>query len=105
MTPLPLGSRYQLEERIGEGGLGVVWRGSDVTSGAAYAIKVLRAEYASDPAAVARFVPERTALLRFGISTVVTLHDIIVEGERLALVMDLVADGDLNAHRRRRGGV
>jgi serine/threonine-protein kinase len=104
MTPLRLGSHYQLEERIGEGGLGVVWRGSDTVSGAAYAIKLLRPEHAQDPATVARFVRERTALLRFRHPNVVALHDMIVEGDQLALVMDLVPDGDLATRRKRRGG-
>ncbi|HTR90980.1 MAG TPA: serine/threonine-protein kinase [Trebonia sp.] len=104
MTPLRLGSHYQLEERIGEGGLGVVWRGSDTVTGAACAIKVLRPEHAQDPATVARFVRERTALLRFRHPNVVVLRDMIVEGDQLALVMDLVTDGDLAAHRKRSGG-
>ena len=104
MTPLRLGSHYQLEERIGEGSLGVVWRGSDTLTDAAYAIKLLRPEHAQDPATVARFVRERTALLRFRHPNVVVLHDMIVEGDQLALVMDLVADGDLAAHRKRHGG-
>jgi serine/threonine-protein kinase len=104
MTPLRLGSRYQLEEQMGEGGLGVVWRGSDIWTGAGYAIKMLRPEHAADPATVARFVRERTALLRFRHPNVVVLRDMIMEGDRLALVMDLVADGDLAAHRRRHGG-
>src|SRR5436305_1718240 len=104
MTPLRLGSRYQLDERMGEGGLGVVWRGSDIVSGAGFAIKLLRPERARDEAAVARFVRERTALLRFRHPNVVALHDMIVEGDRLALVMDLIEDGDLAQHRQRRGG-
>ena len=89
---------------MGEGGLGVVWRGSDVVSGEGFAIKLLRPEHARDEAAVARFLRERTALLRFRHPNVVALHDMIVEGDRLALVMDLVEDGDLAAHRQRRGG-
>jgi serine/threonine-protein kinase len=104
MTPLRLGSRYRLDERMGEGGLGVVWRGSDIETGAGFAIKLLRPEHARDPAAVARFIRERTALLRFRHPNVVALHDMIVEGDRLALVMELVEDGDLAAHRERRGG-
>jgi serine/threonine protein kinase, bacterial len=104
MTPLRLGSRYRLDERMGEGGLGVVWRGSDIETGAGFAIKLLRPEYARDQAAVARFIRERAALLRFRHPNVVALHDMIVEGDRLALVMELVADGDLAAHRKRCGG-
>ena len=104
MANLRLGSRYQLEERIGAGGDGVVWRGSDVSTGATYAIKLLRSELARNPAMMARFASERTALLRFRHPHVVLLHDIIVEGERLALVMDYVDGGDLDDLRRRRGG-
>jgi serine/threonine-protein kinase len=104
MTPEQLGSSYVLEERIGEGGLGVVWRGRDTSTGTTYAFKLLRAEYVQDPATVARFVRERTALLRFRHPNVVVLHDMIVERDRLALVMDLIAGGDLGAYRRRRGG-
>jgi hypothetical protein len=105
VTSQPLGSRYLLDDRIGQGGMGVVWRARDRETGAPYAIKVLRAEYAADPASVARFVRERTALIRFRHPNVVTLHDMIVEGEHLALVMDLVAGGDLDAYRQRSGGV
>src|ERR1700748_2907044 len=104
MTPERLGSRYLLEERIGEGGLGGVWRGRDISGGTTEAIKLLRAEYAQDPGTVSRFVRERTALLRFRHPNVVTLHDMIVEGDRLALVMDFIASGDLDAYRRRCGG-
>jgi serine/threonine protein kinase len=68
------------------------------------AIKVLQQEYAADPALVSRFVRERTALLRLRHPNVVTLYDMVVEGECLALVMDLIADGDLAAYQHRRGG-
>ena len=104
MTSQALGSRYLLDDRIGQGGMGVVWRARDRVTGAAHAIKVLRPEYAADPAAVARFVRERTALVRFRHPNVMTLYDMIVEGERLALVMDLVAGGDLDAYRQSGGG-
>lgn len=99
-----LGSRYLLDERIGQGGMGVVWRGRDHGTGAHYAIKVLRPEYAADPASVGRFVRERTALLSLRHPNVVAVHDMIMEGDRLALVMDLISGGDLASHQRRRGG-
>jgi serine/threonine-protein kinase len=99
-----LGSRYLLDDQIGRGGMGVVWRGRDRETGAGYAIKVLRPEFAGDPASVARFVRERTALVRFRHPNVVTLHDMIVEGDQLALVMDLVEGGDLDTCRRLGGG-
>jgi serine/threonine protein kinase, bacterial len=104
MSSQSLGSRYLLDEPIGEGGMGVVWRGRDRETGAQYAIKVLRPEFAADPNAVARFVRERTALVTFRHQNVVAVHDTVVEGNRLALVMDLIHGGDLHAYRKRRGG-
>jgi serine/threonine-protein kinase len=99
-----LGSQYFLNEQIGRGGMGTVWRGQDRTTGASYAIKVLNQSLATDPAAVARFVRERTALMSFRHPHVVTLHDMIVERDTLALVMDLIPGGDLNRLRRDHGG-
>jgi serine/threonine protein kinase, bacterial len=99
VEPQSLGSRYLLEEQIGKGGMGVVWRGRDRVSGTVYAIKVLLPEYAADPSAVARFVRERTALLALRHPNVVALYDMIVEGDRLALVMELVPGGDLSGLR------
>ncbi|GAA2403418.1 hypothetical protein GCM10010191_08810 [Actinomadura vinacea] len=100
----PLGSRYRLDEPIGEGGMGVVWRGHDHASGDVYAIKLLRPELAGDPAALTRFVRERNALIRLRHPGIVAVHDMIVEGDRLALVMDLVRGEDLRGYRLRRGG-
>jgi serine/threonine-protein kinase len=99
-----LGSQYFLHEQIGRGGMGTVWRGEDQTTGASYAIKVLNQSYAADPEAVARFVRERTALISFRHPHVVQLHDMIVERDTLALVMDLIPGGDLNRLRRDHGG-
>ena len=84
--------------------MGVVWRGRDRVGGDVCAIKVLRPEFAADPGAVTRFVRERTALVKFHHPNVVTLRDMIVEGDCLALVMDFIEGGDLGSHRRNGGG-
>src|SRR6201996_10454 len=104
MTPLRIGSHYLLHEQIGQGGMGAVWRAEDVEAGVWRAVKVLRPEYARDQGAVARFVRERNALVALRHPNVVTLHDMIVEGDRLALVMDLLTEGDLDRFRRAHGG-
>ncbi|MEZ4375415.1 MAG: protein kinase, partial [Polyangiaceae bacterium] len=39
-----LGQRYQVEEHLSQGGMGVVYRGRDLVTGDAVAIKVLRAD-------------------------------------------------------------
>ena len=84
--------------------MGVVWRGQDLETGAWVAVKLLRPDYASNPAAVARFVGERNALIRFRHPNVVNLRDMIVEGDRLALVMDLITGGELDMFRQHSGG-
>src|SRR6185437_15232455 len=99
-----LGSHYLLHERIGQGGMGVVWRALDVSTDSWYAIKVLNPDYLRDASAVARFIRERSAMVALRHPNIVSLHDMIVEGERFALVMDLLSDGDLNKCRRDRGG-
>lgn len=104
MAPERIGSHYLLREQIGKGGMGEVWRAEDIETGGWRAIKVLRPEYARDPAAVTRFVRERNALVALQHPNVVTLHGMIVEGERLALVMDLITEGDLGQFRRDHGG-
>jgi serine/threonine protein kinase len=63
VTHQPLGSHYLLHERIGQGGMGVVWRALDVSTDSWYAIKVLNPHYLRDSSAVARFIRERSAMV------------------------------------------
>lgn len=97
-----LGSRYVLEEQIGRGATGRVWRGRD-DQGTRYAIKVLKDDLASDPAVVQRFVQERSILTGVDHPGLVRVHDLVVEGETLAIVLDLVEGGDLRSMLTRRG--
>ncbi len=96
----PLGSRYRIGASIGRGGMGEVFLGED-DNGEIYAIKVLRPELAHDPEMVTRFVFERNALLRLRGPHVVAVHDLVIEGDDLAIVMELVPGGDLRQLVRR----
>lgn len=89
-----LGASYRFGERVGSGAVGDVWT---VTSadGETFAAKVLRPEHADDPALVERFVRERSVLLGLLDPRIVTVRDMVVEGARLAIVMDYVAGGSL----------
>ncbi|MGW6918873.1 protein kinase domain-containing protein [Kitasatospora sp. NPDC054939] len=107
----PVGSKYVLEETLGRGATGTVWRGrvrGDVVvpgsePGQAVAIKVLREELATDPDIVTRFLRERSLLLRLTHPNIVRVRDLVVEGELLALVMDLIDGPDLSRHLRENG--
>ncbi|MFJ2579809.1 protein kinase [Kitasatospora aureofaciens] len=107
----PVGSKYLLEETLGRGATGTVWRGCvrpDVEvpgsePGQLVAIKVLREELAADPDVVMRFLRERSLLLRLTHPNIVRIRDLVVEGELLALVMDLVEGPDLARYLRSNG--
>jgi len=90
-----LGSNYVLEREIGGGATGRVWRAIRRADGAAVAVKVLRAEFASDNDSVVRFLRQRTVLAEVAHPHLVRVHDLVAEGDMLAVVMDLVEGKDL----------
>ncbi|MFF4150873.1 protein kinase [Streptomyces sp. NPDC001651] len=110
----PVGSKYILEEPLGRGATGTVWRARQrETAGAeaavpgqpgeTVAIKVLKEELAGDADIVMRFLRERSVLLRLTHPNIVRVRDLVVEGELLALVMDLVEGPDLHRYLRENG--
>ncbi|MEV4926970.1 serine/threonine-protein kinase [Streptomyces roseoverticillatus] len=110
----PVGSKYLLEEVLGRGATGTVWRarqreaaGAEAAvsgrPGETVAIKVLKEELASDADVVMRFLRERSVLLRLTHPNIVRTRDLVVEGDLLALVMDLVDGPDLHHYLRDNG--
>jgi serine/threonine protein kinase len=91
-----LGSSYTLHERIDSGAMGHVWRGTD-TAGNELAFKVLRSEYAEDREVVNRFVQERSLLTTLRHPNIISVLDIVVEQDTLAIVMDLVRGENLRS--------
>ncbi|MGO9195299.1 MAG: protein kinase domain-containing protein [Streptosporangiaceae bacterium] len=98
-----LGSRYVLEDRISSGGMGTVWWGRDRATGLPVAVKLLHERLASDPAVLTRFVRERTVLVGLCHPNLVSVRDMIMEGDRLALIMELVKGADLHRYLSARG--
>jgi hypothetical protein len=98
-----LGSGYLLSAMIGGGATGQVFRGVRKADGAFVAIKVLRAELAQDPDAVVRFLRQRTVLASVTHPNLVGVHDLVAEGDLLAVIMDLVEGDDLRRVMRTRG--
>jgi serine/threonine-protein kinase len=99
----PVGSKYATEEPLGHGATGTVWRSKARDTGETVAIKVLKEELASDPDIVMRFLRERSVLLRLRHPHIVRVRDLVVEGDLLALVMDLVDGPDLQRYMRENG--
>ena len=98
-----LGSRYELVDLLGEGAMGEVWRTWDRAGERYVAAKLLRRELARDQQIVGRFVQERAILMSLRHERIVRVHDLVVEGEALAIVMDLVEGTDLRRHLREVG--
>lgn len=90
-----LGSRYRLDTPIGRGATGQVWRAQRRDTGSVVAVKMLRSDLAEQPETVTRFVRERHALTRVRHPNVVRVLDLVIEGETLAIVMELVDGPDL----------
>lgn len=88
-----IGSRYTAHQILGRGSAGTVWLGEGPEG--PVAIKLLREDLAADQELVGRFVQERTALLSLDHARVVGVRDLVVDGNDLALVMDLVRGTDL----------
>lgn len=110
----PVGSKYLLEEPLGRGATGTVWRarqreaaGAEAAvagqPGETVAIKVLKEELANDADIVMRFLRERSVLLRLTHPNIVRTRDLVVEGDLLALVMDLIDGPDLHRYLRENG--
>jgi eukaryotic-like serine/threonine-protein kinase len=67
--------RYRVEARIGEGGMGVVYRATHIALNKTIAVKVLRAEMTRDADAVQRFAQEAQAASSIGHENIVDISD------------------------------
>lgn len=97
-----LGSRYVLETSIGSGTMGQVWLGHDL-EGRPLAFKLLRPELAEDAHVVTRFLQERQLITAIKHPGVIEVYDLVVEGPRLAIVMEYVDGPTLRELLNKRG--
>lgn len=67
--------RYNIDGVLGDGGMGVVYRAIDSSTGAAYAVKVLRAEYSEEEDLVVRFEQEARASAAINNPHIVEIYD------------------------------
>ncbi|WP_268903657.1 serine/threonine-protein kinase [Herbidospora solisilvae] len=101
-----LAGRYQLEERIGRGGMGVVWRAHDELLDRPVAVKeVLYTALSDDDRAEfnRRTIREARAAGRLSHPNVIVVHDVIEEDGRPWIVMQLVRSTSLGDALREHG--
>lgn len=99
------GGRFALKERLGEGGMGAVYRAEQLSVGREVALKVLHPSFAARPDAAQRFAREARLLSRLHHPAVVTLFDFgQAETGELFLAMELLS-GETLAARLERGAL
>jgi serine/threonine protein kinase len=99
---LILGERYVLLDLLGEGGMGRVFKARDARMGREVALKIIRKEKLTNPAAAARFKTEIEAAGRMRHPNVVSAFDAEVGGVHF-YVMELIDGTDLTRLVRDRG--
>jgi serine/threonine protein kinase len=94
-----IAGRYIVEEPIGHGGMGVVWRAHDQVLNRKVAVKevTLPASMGDDDgAAYQRTLREARTVARLNHPNIVTVHDVAEENGRLWIVMELIPSGSLD---------
>jgi serine/threonine protein kinase/tetratricopeptide (TPR) repeat protein len=88
---------YRVLEKLGEGGMGEVYRARDARLGRDVAIKVLPAEFAADPDRLRRFGQEARAASALSHPNILVVHDIGSHEGAPYLVTELLEGGTLRA--------
>jgi non-specific serine/threonine protein kinase len=83
-------SHYRLIEKIGEGGMGEVWKAVDTSLEREVALKFLPESLEEDPVRLSRFEREAKAIAALNHPNIVTVHSIEREGSRRFITMELV---------------
>jgi tetratricopeptide (TPR) repeat protein/TolB-like protein len=104
-TGTVLARRYRIEEIVGVGGMGIVYRAADLQLGVPVAVKVLRTEHASDRRFRERFRRELILARQVSHRNVVRIHDLGEDGERCFLTMDLVEGRSLREMIEKEGAL
>src|SRR5215468_4264455 len=100
MNPQQTIAHYRITAKLGEGGMGEVWRAMDTKLNREVAIKVLPAAFAADPDRLARFTREAQVLASLNHPNIAAIYGV----EDRALVMELV-EGPTLAERIAQGAI
>lgn len=85
-----LGSRYELVEKIGNGGMSTVYKATDKVLKRDVAVKILRDEFTTDEEFIKRFEAEAQSAARLTHPNIVSIYDVGAEGNLYYIVMELI---------------
>ena len=100
-----LGGRYQVQDKIGTGGMATVYRGLDEVLGRTVAIKTMLPQYASDPSFAARFKQEAQAAAALQSPYIVSVYDWGKDADTYYIVMEYLRGTDLKSGIRKHGAL
>jgi len=89
-------AQYQFVEKIGAGGMGEIYKAQDTRLGRFVAIKVLPSAKSGDPERRKRFLLEAQAASGLNHPSIITIHDVLSEGDTEFMVMEYVGGKTLN---------
>lgn len=96
---------YKVTEKIGEGGMGAVFKGIDTMLEREVAIKMLKPELASQPDIVERFRTEAVTLAKLNHPNIATLYSFLRQGDDFFMVMEFVRGQTLDDVIRKFGAI
>jgi non-specific serine/threonine protein kinase len=91
-------AHYRLIERLGEGGMGVVWKAHDSKLGREVAIKILPERFAGEAERRAKFEREAKAVAALSHPSIVTIHSVEEDGGVFFFTMELIQGESLSKH-------
>lgn len=96
---------YRITEKIGEGGMGTVFKGFDLMLQRDVAIKMLRPELANQPKVVERFHTEAIALAKLNHTNIATVYNFLNQDDDYFMVMEYVPGDTLARIIKSKGAV
>lgn len=100
-----LDDRYDMQEVIGIGGMAVIYKALDTRLNRYVAIKVLKDEFAADPALYADFTSESQAVAMLSHPNIVAVYDVSSSNDANYIVMELIEGITLKQYINRRGAL
>ncbi|MBR7148439.1 MAG: serine/threonine protein kinase, partial [Firmicutes bacterium] len=105
MSTRLLAGRYELIERIGEGGMAVVYKAKDRLLNRFVAIKILKPEFTKDMKVIESFRRESQAAASLSHPNIVNVYDVGKEGNIYYIVMELIEGSVLSDIIREEGAL